>query len=64
MTPTLELFLQLQNLSTDTSGVKDKDGNYTLSSQEKVLKEVFKEEGELEEQLKREHATQLLIRMS
>ena len=64
MIPTLELFLQLQNRSTDTSGAEEKVGNYTLSSPEKVLKEVFKEEGELEEQLKREHATQLLIRIS
>ena len=64
MTPMLELFLHLQNQSTDTSGVKEKDGNCSLSSLESVPEEVFKGEEELEEQMKREHATQLFTQLS
>ena len=42
MTPILELFFHLQNLSTDTSGSKEKDGNSTLSSPE-IVTELPKE---------------------
>ena len=41
------LFLHLLIQSTATSG-KEEDGNYTQSSQDRVFKEVSKEEGEVE----------------